>query len=60
MMTLYIRDMTYSILRLFGRFAGEPSKKRSKLVLPTPQISDQELEEVRSRHPLSSPCADHI
>ena len=30
----------------FQRFAGEPSKKRSKLVLPTPQISDQELEEV--------------
>ena len=30
---------------LFIRFA-EPEKKRSKLVLPAPQISDAELEEV--------------
>lgn len=30
---------------LSGNF--EPNKKRSKLVLPTPQISDAELEQVR-------------
>ena len=29
------------------RFGGEPVKKRSKLVLPTPQISEGELDEVR-------------
>lgn len=28
------------------RFAAEPAKKRSKLVLPAPQISDAELDEV--------------
>ena len=28
------------------RFGGEPVKKRSKLVLPTPQISEGELDEV--------------
>ncbi len=28
------------------RISGDPSKKRSKLVLPAPQISDTELEEV--------------
>lgn len=31
--------------RYFRSFQ-EPVKKRSKLVLPAPQISDQELEEV--------------
>ena len=32
------------------RFA-EPVRKRSKLVLPAPQISDAELEEVRTLKP---------
>ena len=32
----------------YCRFSGEPVKKRSKLVLPAPQISDGELEEVNT------------
>ena len=38
------------ILRFFYRMMNsEPVKKRSKLVLPAPQISDAELEEVISK-----------
>ena len=34
------------LLVYFPRTSGDPGKKRSKLVLPAPQISDAELEEV--------------
>eukprot|EP00794_Sanderia_malayensis_P000539 gene539-1191_t len=39
-------DLPGSILQVNKLMNSEPSKKRSKLVLPAPQISDAELEEV--------------
>lgn len=41
------QSVRVSTIRYRFRFA-EPVKKRSKLVLPNPQISDSELEEVKT------------
>lgn len=38
--------MSTDMAKFVGRIGVDPSKKRSKLVLPAPQISDAELDEV--------------